>query len=161
MKRKPQTLAFALLIVVSAVLIGVNWRLNNPSLSDADKQFRFLVADADRVEVKTSVCQNSNCASFSRDEYRTLNAEQTRKLIELIHLTDRTPAQFSRTQGDMSVSTLAFRLKQKKLLPELGLIRMARWSEFQFGPKGYAIHPRFEKPLRQFLDQIAPKRIRP
>ena len=159
MKRK-LTFAIALLFIVGAALWGVNYRLDNPPLTKADKEFRALVAGADNVEIKTSVCQLPNCTRFARDEYRTLNADQTRELIESVRLIDRTPEQFSQNQL-VSVSILTFKHQQKELLPEFGLNRMASWNEFHSGSGPYAVHPRFNKRLNRVLDAHLPQLIRP
>ena len=160
MKRQPLILAIALPLVIGAALWGVNYRLDHPPLTQADKEFRALVAGANSVEIKTSVCQLPNCTRFARDEYRTLNASQTRELIESIRLIGRTPEQFSQNRL-VSVSIFTFKHQKKELLPEFALHRMASWNEFHSGSGPYAVNPRFNKRLNRALDAYLPQRLRP
>ena len=67
MKRKSLVLCFALLCV-GAALWGVNYRLNHPPLSKADREFRALVAGADKTLAYQLSCQTADC--LKKRDYR-------------------------------------------------------------------------------------------
>lgn len=167
MKRKPLVFAFALIIVLVAALLGVNWRLNHPPLSDADKEFRALVVDADSVHVSQFSCQKQMaCAASGTINYPTLNAVQTRELIELLRFTRDDKNLPAPNWSVPSVTLdLSFR-RENHILGGYVLNQTPRQSGLIYASSSrvfssYQLHPRFEKSLREFLDEVAPARIRP
>ena len=164
MKRKPFLFALALLLVIGAALWGVNYRLDHPPLSQADKEFRALVAGADSVEVgQTSCSPQQACFNVNWRSYGTLNADYTREIISLIRLKDA--PQNEVLEGRPVYLRLTFAHEDKPLLScELG--QSSTFSQlFLESGEGfvysYSLHPRFEKPLRRALDAYLPQRIRP
>ena len=166
MKRKPLILVTALIFIVGAALCGVNYRLNNPPLSDADVEFRALVAGANNVQVSQFSCQNQMaCAASGTLNYPTLNAAQTRELIERLRFTNDQTIPFNANEPGTVTLDLVFRNHQRELM-RYTLRETPRSIDLVHVIPSvidacYRLHPRFGKPLRQFLDQIAPKRIRP
>ncbi len=96
MKRKPITLALALMLIVSAALWGINYRLDHPPLSDADIEFRELVAGADKVEFIEWRPTFSSGDSVAYIRY--LNVAQTRELMERLRLLPISPARIGAYQ---------------------------------------------------------------
>ena len=89
MKRQPLIFALALLLVVGAALWGVNYRLDYPPLTNADKEFRAFVAGADSVEITSMTCTRNACSpSAPSSQPQILNAQQTRELIQTVHFID-------------------------------------------------------------------------
>ena len=94
MKRKPLIIAIALLLVVGAALWGVNYRLDHPPLTKADKEFRAMVAGANRVEITSMICNRNSCRpDNSKSLPQILNAQQARELVDLTYFLDSTKNQ--------------------------------------------------------------------
>lgn len=166
----------ALLIVVSAALGGVNYRLNHPPLSDADQQFRALIAGADSVAASQGSCQQPECSANAVIAYKPLDAAQTRHLIELLRFVDTAPDNFGKetatgaglilTFGRDGQELTYFNLGQTLVSSELSSDTKPLY--FSTGADGnrvqvpsFQLHPRFEKPLRAYLDEVWPERIKP
>ena len=166
MKRQPLIFAFALLFVVSAALWGVNWRLNHPPLSVADKEFRAAVSGADNVGVSQFSCQKQlACDASGTIHYLSLNAAQTRELIERLRFTNDQSIPFNANEPGTVTLDLVFRSKQRELMRYTLRETPHSIDVVHVIPSVidacYRLHPRFEKSLRQFLDQIAPQRLQP
>lgn len=165
MKRKPLLFALALFVFIGAGVWGVNWRLDHPPLSAADKEFRALVASADRVEVSQQGCQSPNCGEQWTIKYKPSNAAQSLELIEKLRFTDDRRIPFNAVAPGTVALDFTFQRKGADL------IRYTLWeTPHSFSlvhiipsivDSSYQLHPRFEKPLRRFLDQVAPQRIKP
>ena len=176
MKRKPILLAFALLLVVGAALWGVNYRLDHPPLTKADKEFRALVAGADSVSISQL---NSIGVLSPSDRNKKLNATQTRQLIEKIRFLDKlasagtfasamlpipkgwpTPKggiyilRFSR-KGESLARCLLFQSEK-----ESG-ISCPALQDSKVPGSIHQLNPRFNKRLNRVLDAYLPQRIRP
>ena len=167
MKRKPILLAIALLLVVGAALWGVNYRLDHPPLTQADEEFRALVAGADGVWSSQWACQG-NCDENWLIKYKPLDAMQTRELIENLRVVDG--REYDSLAGDLSStghSTVELELKftrQGKPLASFLLLQTPGSSGIGKLPafKGITkINPRFNKRLNRVLDAYLPQRVRP
>lgn len=177
MKRKPLLSAIALLLVLGAALLGVNWRLNNPPLSDADRKFRALVAGADSVQMSQESCQlKPACLKNNWVTYDPIDAAQTRELVRTIRIVGSETVPIGAQWKSYARLNLSFKRRGKEvaylaILQDKKSSLLATPSKpFQLSTGGvwqnfvsptYRIHPRSERPLRQFLDQIAPQRIQP
>ena len=164
MKRKPLLLALALLLVVGAALWGVNYRLDHPPLTKADKGFRALVAGANRVEIVNNGGKGNSLAKQVE-----LDEIQTRELIENIRLFDRRAIGLSSSGSSI---ILVF-WKNNEMLNTFVLNQRRNSSEMLIdlepmesrGGKSarsyYDLNPRFNKRLNRALDAYLPQRIRP
>lgn len=164
MKRKPITLALALILVIGAALWGVNYRLDHPPLTKADKEFRAMVAGADRVQFWQWNCQPlAKCTTTNATYFKTLNDEQIGEIVSQMRLLDVQATPFVKDQANSLNFTFFFKhkgmrfsLNQKSRLGQITL---------EAGPskptKTYALNPRFNKRLNRALDAYLPQRIRP
>lgn len=160
MKRKPLILAFALIFVISAALWGVNYRLNNPPLSDEDKQFRALVGTADRVGIYQWSCIMGGCANNSLVQIQMLNPTQTGELLDNLRFVDLVPYM---TATETVFLELHF-WRRGKTLGALTIYqdKSSTWVKPRApSSRFYKLHPVYEKRLRRYLNEIAPKRIQP
>ena len=157
MKRKPLIFALALLLVVGAALWGVNYRLDHPPLTKADKEFRALVAGADRMEL-----WRSHSSSKS-----TLDSTELNELVRQYRLSQRVtfpgiaPPSFGKSL--LGHSSLLFWQQDKPII----------WAFIYHTSKGsiihvlnphegfYQVNPRFNKRLNRALDAYLPQRVRP
>ena len=122
MKRKPILLAIALLLVVGAALWGVNYRLDHPPLTDADKEFRALVAGADRTVIAYYP------SSQSKPVRVTLSNIQTAQFIETFRFSRELPYG-SATPGANGYCHIAFSRQDKiYLFANFGKI----WTEANY-----------------------------
>ena len=176
MKRKPILFAVALLLVVGAALWGVNYRLDHPPLTQADKEFRAMVAGADSVEIVQYTPKPTTANGSVK--HPSLNLTQTHELIEIIRLlkweSDQSPV-----SGTESFTTLVF-FRDGKPLRKCDLYLNQSSSQLlveiksgQFIMQGssggmnrrmqmsFPINPRFNKRLNRLLDAYLPQRIRP
>lgn len=157
MKRNPLYLAYALIFVIGATLLGVNWRLNHPPLSAADREFRHAVAGADRVIIR----QKKPVGFVARGApMQTLDARQTQALLETLRFIGASSqlnavslAPLELTFARQGQSPARFELYQTPTSSEL--------ENLEKPYQTYKVHPRFEKPLREFLNEVAPTRIQP
>ena len=167
MKRKPLILAIALLLVVGAALWGVNYRLDHPPLTKADKEFRALVAGADSTEILYEKCCLGDSRSDGTIQFKNLDANQTTKFTEnLRFFDDSSPAIFI----GVGMHIRFFRQGKELSLFELNQIStLDNFSHLvedkqQFAPSVHQIfylNPRFHKRLNRALDAYLPQRIRP
>ena len=170
MKRKPLILSIALLFVVGAALWGVNYRLDHPPLTKADKELRALLAGADSMRASQASCQNAPCLGGSkRVEFGPLNAQQTREIINNIRLLDK---EISPSQVKPAFINLLF-FKNGKSIHNVILFQepnstevIKNWdgkkgNQNQFLQTHYKLNPRFNKQLNRVLDAYLPQRIRP
>ena len=170
MKRKP----ILLLLVVGAALWGVNYRLDHPPLTQADKEFRALVAGADSVWIYQSVVTNKKPLQ-SANRQVDLNEEQTRELIENLRIGEE--------KSDGAIKTV-FR-KQKTQVVYLSFVRnkapifgcriyhnsaqialisvptkiprpMKTVSSKALPTNNFLIRLRFQKRLRRYLQEVLP-----
>ncbi len=157
MKRKPITLALALMLIVGAALWGINWRLDHPPLTQADKEFREIVAGADSIKMEQKDYAHFKPANAPTTIDQTLDATQTRQFIARVRLTDASTA-FNGT--GRSETRLIFRCQNQTIstfmLEEFkGSIQLRlSTGETPF----YNLHPRFYKSMKLYLDEIAPQR---
>ena len=160
MKRKPLLFAIALLFSVGAALWGVNYRLDHPPLTKADKEFRALVADVDGMRV-------SQLSFKSPTQYKTiqlgqLNGLQTREFIGQIRLVDS-----SVDLGKVKGITLNFLLnRQGRELDNLNIVQNPNSTQIFVADSnstwhGYQVNPRFNKRLNRALNAYLPQRVRP
>ncbi len=149
--------ALVSIAVIGAALWGVNWRLDHPPLSDADRDFRARVAGADGVIVR----HKKPVGFVARGApLQILDAAQTRDLIESLR--------FARTDSRLNVISLSpleltFE-RHNKPLTRFELWQTPTATELQHLEPPYQIyqlHPRFEKPLRRVLSEVLPQHIRP
>ncbi len=126
--------------------------INNSA--DADKQFRALVADADKVEFTNLelLAPGGDTISYSRD----LNVAQTRELVEKIRFL---PLATASNLSTRTAYVLAFYRQNRDL---------ARFDIGQTPPKlappstifaregqiRYILNPRFEKQLQLYLRKL-------
>jgi len=159
MKRRPFLLAFALWFLIGAALWGVNWRLDHPPLSDADKEFRALVAGADETRVVRFTHEQKTIITHISSIHTTLNAIQTHELIESLRFVDSTAAPTYPSRGSIRLEFS----RHGKALSWFDLTQTSTSSQLQCyaPPHLYNLNPRFEKPLRRTLDQVLPQRLRP
>ena len=160
MRSKSTFFAGALLIILGAALWGVNWRLDNPPLTKADKDFRASVAGADAVRLEQKDFSRSVAGQTPLSVDVTLDAEQTRELISLL--------QFSRVsqtfgQGRPLRMRLVFLRQNQKdvvfsLEEHVGSMQLT--GRAVLAP-AYGLSPRSAKHVRRFLDEVAPKRLHP
>ena len=170
MKRKPLILSIALLLIVGAALWGVKYRINHPPLSSADEKFRAMVAGADSVQLYQYGCPpRSICAGLGFLKYDLLNIEQTHQLIENLRFQDGVSNKPDAWDEGVTLEfkrqgkTLAFFIVMKEVNVEriYGITRQARPYD-HFAPSlTCELRPNFEKPLRNYLDQLNPQRIPP
>ena len=165
------SLAFSSTAALGAALWPFNYRLHHPPLSAADRQFRALVVGADSVQFFQRRHRDTR-QEATTIAYPPLNFEQTMRLIEQIRLLDEK----SRFQTDATLVgkidqfELVFSRKGEKL-NSIGLSLIQNesaisWS-YPTAPPRQArytlpirkLHPRFEKPLRQLLDEFLPNRL--
>ncbi len=171
MNRPSLPLAFSSTAALGAALWAINYRLHHPSLSAADRQFRALVVGADSVQFFQRSHRDMRQKAIAI-AYPPLNFEQTLRLIEQIRLLDEK----SRFGTDATLADkidqfeLVFSRKGEKLNSiGLGLIpneSAISWSYLTAPPRqvhytmpNRKLHPRFEKPLRQLLDEFLPNRL--
>ena len=158
MKFSRPLLAFTLLIFVGAALWGANWRLDHPPFSAADKRFRALVAGAGKVEIgrmswpPTIGIGNPN---------RTLDAAQTRALIERLRFVEVFPSVGTPLSKGIVLWSLKFRRAPGKAVyftlaqtPQHSVLTQINSAG---AIAGYKLHPRFEKPLRAYLEKVGPR----
>lgn len=174
MKRKPIILALAPLLVVGAALWGVNYRLDHPPLTKADREFRALVAGADSLEVRQLICLQANCSTYDHFKFRPLNAVQARGLVEQLRLVD---SSLARSGIPSDRFHLRF-LRRDKVLARFVLYQTISSSQLSTRVddkppnamnvtmnvtySNHNLNPRFEKSLRRYLkNQVLPQRIRP
>lgn len=157
MKRKPIIVAFALLFVVSAALWGVNWRLDNPPLTKADRQFREAIAGADAVRLEQAELWHRVAGQTPIAFSTTLNATQTHNLLDVIHLTNISSSFFPSRPVRVR---LTFMRQGKKL----GVFSIEERGDFMrligrpIKAPYYELHPRSVKRVRRILDEFAPNR---
>ena len=160
MKRKPLLLAIALLLIVGAALWGVNYRLDHPPLTGADKEFRALVAGADSVEASQYSCQRRACATNYAIRFDPLNVTQTRHIIEELRFVSKIPT----TTMDSSQATM---LKLEFRKGDKAVVRCTLWQSPNLNEMStmqhasYRLNPRANKRLNRVLDAYLPQRIRP
>ena len=162
MKRK--ILFLSSLLIVGAVLWGVNYRLDHPPLTQADKEFRALVAGADSVEASQFSCQNQPCSANVMLKYKPLSAAQTRELIEQLRFTTVTSVAGT-PMGGINLN-LKFRPRGGKPI-NFVFSQTEKTSSLTHFVSGdvidgsYQINPRFNKRLNRALDAYLPQRLRP
>ena len=169
MKRKSLIPAIALLLVVSAALWGVNYRLNNPPLSDADKEFRALVAGTDSVKVSQESEQQQAIPTKFLIKYKPLNATQAREFIEILRLLPEPhggrPIGIFNSPKKFPVTLYLSFSRSDKELASLELSQTTTSTVFSCHDstqtKFYKVNPRFNKRLNRALDAYLPQRIRP
>ena len=164
MKRKPLIFAIALLFVVGATLWGVNYRLDHPPLTKADREFRALVAGADSVKASQASCQNASCPNGPKQvEFGPLNAQQTREIIDNIRLLDGeiTPSYKKTVFINLTFLKEGEERYNVVLLQESDSTEIIKtWNDKPGRPR-YKLNPRFNKRLNRALDAYLPQRIRP
>ena len=151
MKRQPLIFALALPFVVGAALWGVNYRLDHPPLTKADKEFRSLVAGANGVTIEQMTPLHREII---------LNTEQTQELIQMLRFSD-IPVEINSESPlyalNVTIITLNFRNNTKDLA-QFGLFQTSKSSNFSSssapGDELYNLYPRSEKKLRRYLDRI-------
>ncbi len=167
MKRKPILLALALLLVVGAALWGVNYRLDHPPLTKADKEFRALVAGADGIEI-SQLQMNDMPQEGSPVRLNSLNAAQTSQLIDLLRFSKALSAMPNSGRGTIEFFNITF-LKQGKGIAFCAREQSPQGSAFEcntlpnarYPHHKYQLNPRFNKRLNRALDAYLPQRIRP
>ena len=164
MKRKPLILALALLLVVGAALWGVNYRLDHPPLTKADKEFRALVAGADSVRVF-----NVSPPKYEGKDV-TLSANQTQELIQKLRFSETyqplNPESFYSSENGTDY-LLFFRGNER--LTGFDFWQVTKPGEMTEDhpeqPEGkissYKLTPRSTMRLNRALDAYLPQRIRP
>lgn len=166
MKLKSLRLSLTLLLVMSFVLLGVNYRLNHPPLSNADKDFRALVSGADSVQMSQMSCPwYQACLKNVLIEYKPLDANQTRELTQRLRFTDDRLNPLMKPPPRAMPLILSFRRKGKEIT------RYTLWETprsmtlVHITPSAidasYKLQPSFVKPLREYLNTVAPKRLQP
>ena len=167
MKRQPIIVAVALLLVVGAALWGVNYRLDHPPMTKADKEFRALVAGADSLQVSQASCQDSACIKKRIIKYNPFNAAQTRELIEQLQFLDVSPSEENSLEvlGN-SQKCVVLRLDfsdSDGISTHMALFQTSKLGKIVGGPqdKTYYLNPRFNKRLNRVLDAYLPQRVRP
>ena len=158
------------MLVVGAALWSVNYRLDHPPLSAADKELRALLAGADSMKASQASCQNAPCSGGpKRVEFGPLNAQQTSEIISNIRLLDE-EVDPSQTQP-VFINLLFF--KNGKSIYNVILFQTSSSSEIIktwdgkkgdqdiFPPVHYRLNPRFNKRLNRALDAYLPQRLRP
>ena len=156
MKRK-LVLAVVLLLSVGALVWGVNYRLNHPALTPADRQFRARVAGADSAVIR----QKKPVGFVKRAApLAVLDAAQTRALIETLRFVN------ANSQLDIvSLSPLELTfLRAGQPLARFELYQSDHSSELESLEKPYQVfqlHPRFDKPLRRLLRAALPAPTKP
>ena len=153
MKRQPLIFALALLLIVGAALWGVNYRLDHPPLTKADKEFHALVAGANGVTIE-------QMTPLYLHREIILNTEQTQELIQMLRFSD-IPVEINSESPlyalNVTIITLNFRNNTKDLA-QFGLFQTSKSSNFSSssapGDELYNLNPRSEKRLRRYLDRI-------
>ena len=160
-------LALVMPCIIGAALWGVNWHLDHPPLSDADKEFQAVVAGADSVGLSQFSCQKQMaCAASGTLHYKTLNAAQTRALIADLRFADGQGApNDSILVGQTVTLDLVFRHRGADL-GVYSLCQTPRSSALTHVRAGkldanYRLRPRFDLKLRRFLEWAVPQRITP
>ena len=168
MKRKLFA-ALTSVALIGAALWGVNYRLDHPPLSQADKEFRALVAGADRVEVREYRPRDSFVV------HPALNVTQARELAEQLRLLDAISSPLP--TSSRSIIDLTF-WKHNQRIADFSLDQTSRSSWLIVRTPGplsrrdrsvsmssayaiYDLHPRFNKRLNRVLDAYLPQRVRP
>ena len=165
MKRQPILLALALCLLTGAAIWGVNYRLDHPPLSRADKEFRALVAGADSVRASQYSCQTGNCYGNILYQHKPLNAAQTRALIERLRFTDDRRTLFNAQPPGTVALVLTFQRQGADIISYTLWEAPDSCTLNHFIPtiidSTYRLHPRFVKPLRRTLDAYLPQGVRP
>ncbi len=162
MKRQPLIFALALLLIVSAALWGVNYRLDHPPLTQADKEFRALVAGFNSVEIGAP--QDSITPPPLRG-VASLNSTQTRAFVERIRFVDDPVKPVPR--GNLTMLRLTFSRhdgleSQHYLFQSPSGSFLVEEVELLKNPvKGHQLNPRSNKRLNGVLDAYLPQRVRP
>ncbi len=153
MKRKLILSALALLLIVGAALWGVNYRLDHPPLTQADKEFRALVAGADSVEIyRNNYVIKPGLQSLSPTTFHALNAAQTRQLLGKFRVSDEFVL-----EAPLDSFDLTFRRRGKILLtaqlsqnfPSTTIVTTSGAQK-----REYKLQPRFAKRLEIYLNQL-------
>ena len=150
MKRKPFIFAITLLFIVGAALWGVNYRLNNPPLTQADKEFRALVAGADSVQIYRNNFRIKS--SLQPTTFYSLGAPQTRQMLDKFRFSDEFVL-----DAPLDSYYLTFRRGSKILLsaqlsqnsPSTTLVTTSGAQK-----REYKLQPRFAKRLEIYLNQL-------
>ena len=161
MKRKPIIPAIALLLVVGAALWGVNYRLDHSPLTQADKEFRALVAGADSAVIAYYSSIGSKAVRV------TLNSAQVRHLLEQLRFS-KDMSSSGATLGRNGYYHFRF-LRQGKALLFCEFWQNTGGSKlYQVEPRSsnagfeiFKVNPRFEKRLNRALDAYLRQRNRP
>ena len=150
MKRQPILFASALMCILGAALWGVNYRLQHPPLTAADREFRALVSGADGVTIR----QKKPVGFVARGApFRVLDAAQTRRLIDNLRFTG---ADENLNVASLSPLELTFaRAGQPRARLELYQSQNAGALETLQKPyRVFHLHPRFAKSLRRMLNEL-------
>ena len=150
MKRKT-TFALALLVFTGAALWVVNWRLDHPPLSRADKEFRVLVAGADGVHIYRN--NFGIKPSLQPTTFYALGNAQTRQLLGKLRFSDE-----SVLDAPLESFALEFR-RGGKIVCYARLSQRAASTTLLTTNKGgqmreYKLQPRFAKRLELYLNQL-------
>lgn len=161
MKRKQLILAIALLLVVGAALWGVNYRLDHPPLTQADKEFRALVAGADSIEASQQIVDSP---IISLIPLKVLNSE-TRELLENMRFV-KVESLIGLPKYGVDLD-LEFRSKGKTQHCTLSQLSdpqgnvLTCGSQDEINSRMFELNPRFNKSLNRALDAYLPQRVRP
>ena len=166
MKHQHLRFSLALLLVVGAALWDVNWRLDHPPLSKADKEFRALVAGADSIQIYQFSCQPraSACSANGMLFDVKLNATQMNELTDQLRFLKVYP-HFATPIQSIELN-LGFRRRGKRIA-YFQLDQTTKYSYLSHGlpnhivGETYQLNPRFNKRLTRALDAYLPQRIRP
>ena len=150
MKRQPLIFAIALLLVVGAALWSVNYRLDHPPLTKADKEFRALVAGADNVQIYRNNFRIK--PSLQPTTFYSLGAPQTRQMLDKFRFSDEFVL-----DAPLDSYDLTFRRRGKILLsaqlsqnpPSTTLVTTSGAQK-----REYKLQPRFAKRLEIYLNQL-------
>lgn len=159
MKRKPLLLALALILIVSAALWGVNYRLDHPPLSEADKEFRALVAGASQIQLMRLASHPRTTGFLLTTDVKLLSSEQSQQFMGNLRLVDASAMPIK----PLATTKLTF-LREDKVVSRFLWLEASEESQLQRLDEPfnlYQLNPRFEKPLRRTLDAYLPQRIRP
>ena len=157
MKRPQFLIGLALLVTLSAALLGINYRLNHPPLSKSDKEFRAHVAGADSVQITQLKCVMNGCHPVSPATRKSLDARQTREFIELIHVLDKGPGAWLWNQWPVT----AYRVRFERRGERIAGYEFRRTPEFTatIVTDFQKLSPRSGKHLWRFLDQIEAQQV--
>lgn len=89
-------------LVLGVTLWALNWKLDNPPLTQADQSFARFIQGADEVEITT----------FSVDKFALLKGKDLRDLLQNIHLSD----ELGQIAQGNSTYTLDFRKRGKSMV---------------------------------------------